>query len=295
MLTQSRLAELTFDQSGYYVADKLAPLIAQLRALVQSKEGVWNPETLAGVQFSLAVALALDGEQSGKNEPLAESIALNRKVQEENTRERVPLDWARTQNNLGKALRGSASGRPERQNSKRPSPPFATPSLKEWTRERVPLDWAMTQNNLGTALRLLGERESGTERLDEAVTVYRNALQVWTRERVPLQWAATQRSLGAALRVLGERESGTAKLEEAVAAFRDALKEYTRARVPLEWAKSTGNQGVALMHLAERTRDAALAETAFRQIEAASETLRAGGDTDYFDARWPKPAPFATS
>ncbi len=88
--------------------------------------------------------------------------------------------------------------------------------------------------------------------------------------------------------MLGERESGTAKLEEAVAAFRDALKEYTRARVPLEWAKSTGNQGVALMHLAERTRDAALAETAFRQIEAASETLRAGGDTDYFDARLAK-------
>ena len=41
LLTQSRLAELTFGQSGYYVAYKLAPLIAQVRALVQSKEGVW--------------------------------------------------------------------------------------------------------------------------------------------------------------------------------------------------------------------------------------------------------------
>ena len=36
-------------------------------------------------------------------------------------------------------------------------------------RERVPLDWAKTQNNLGIALWRLGERESGTARLEEAV------------------------------------------------------------------------------------------------------------------------------
>ena len=38
---------------------------------------------------------------------------------------------------------------------------------------RVPLDWAKTQNNLGTALSRLGERESGTARLEEAVAAYR--------------------------------------------------------------------------------------------------------------------------
>ena len=95
----------------------------------------------------------------------------------------------------------------------------------------------------------------------------------------------TQNNLGNALFRLGERESGTAKLEEAVAAYRDALKENTRERVPLQWAISTGNQGEALMLLAQRTRDLAMAKTAFRQIDAASETLRAGGYTaaaDYF-------------
>jgi hypothetical protein len=76
--------------------------------------------------------------------------------------------------------------------------------------------------------------------------------------------------------VLGAREAGTARLEEAVAAYRDALTEQTRERVPLDWAISFGNQGVALMRLAERTKDAAMAEMAFRQIEAALETLRAG-------------------
>ena len=45
------------------------------------------------------------------------------------------------------------------------------------TRARVPLDWAATQNNLGIALRTLGERESGTARLEEAVAAYREALE----------------------------------------------------------------------------------------------------------------------
>ena len=52
-------------------------------------------------------------------------------------------------------------------------------------RERVPLDWAMTQNNLGTALSMLGERESGTARLNEAVAAFRDALKEWTREAAP--------------------------------------------------------------------------------------------------------------
>jgi len=91
-------------------------------------------------------------------------------------------------------------------------------------------------DELGAALGRLGERDSGTARLEEAVAAYREALQENTRVRVPLEWAMTQMNLGNALTRLGERETGTARLEEAVAAFREALKERTRARAPLEWA-----------------------------------------------------------
>jgi len=73
----------------------------------------------------------------------------------------------------------------------------------------------MTQNNLGNALSSLGERESGTARLEEAVSAYREALKERTRERVPLAWATTQNNLATALSSLGERESGVARLEEA--------------------------------------------------------------------------------
>ena len=49
-------------------------------------------------------------------------------------------------------------------------------------RARVPLDWAMTQNNLGAALRILGGRESGTGRLEEAEAALRAALGEFARE-----------------------------------------------------------------------------------------------------------------
>jgi exonuclease VII small subunit len=72
-------------------------------------------------------------------------------------------------------------------------------------------------------LATLGGRESGTARLEEAVTAYRAGLEECSRDRLPLQWATMENNLGNALSRLGERDSGTARLEEAVAAYRAAL------------------------------------------------------------------------
>jgi hypothetical protein len=155
----------------------------------------------------------------------------------------------------------------------------------------VPLDWARTQANLGGAQYLLGERESGTARLEEAVTAYRAALGELTRERVPLDWARTQKNLGTALMGLGARESGTARLVEAVAAYDAALREFTRDRVPLDWGEDLGNQGVALMLIADRTNDPAIAARAVAQIKTAYETERAGGQemfAAYYSGALPK-------
>jgi tetratricopeptide (TPR) repeat protein len=90
--------------------------------------------------------------------------------------------------------------------------------------------------NLGTALETLGERESGTARLEEAVEAYRAALEERPRERVPLDWAMTQMNLGNALRTLGQRDSGTARLEEAVTAWNACLEVFTSVWPP-DWVR----------------------------------------------------------
>jgi tetratricopeptide (TPR) repeat protein len=216
----------------------------------------------------LGIALMRLGERESGMARLEEAVQVYRAVLQEYTRERMPLDWAMTQNNLGTALmrlgeRESGMARLEE------AVQVYRAVLQEYTRERVPLDWAMTQNNLGIALMRLGERESGTAHLEEAVQVYRAALQERTRERVPLDWAMTQTNLGVALMCLRERESGTARLEEAVQAYRAALQEYTRERVPLDWAMTQNNLGVALMRLGERESGTARLEEAVQVYRAA--------------------------
>src|SRR6516162_11241652 len=113
------------------------------------------------------------------------------------------------------------------------------------------LDRARMRTDLGNALAMLGERESGTTKLEEAVVAFREALKQQTRARAPLDWAKTQASLGNAFYALGVRESSTAKFEEAVAAYREALKERTRERVPLDWGRTQINLGNAILELAE--------------------------------------------
>ena len=82
-----------------------------------------------------------------------------------------------------------------------------------------PSRWAVLQSTYGTVLSSLGEREGGTERLEQAVVAHIAALQEWTRERIPLNWAMVQNNLGNVLLRLGGRERGIERLEAAVAAY----------------------------------------------------------------------------
>jgi hypothetical protein len=93
----------------------------------------------------------------------------------------------------------------------------------------VPLNWATTQNNLGTALQTLGERESGTARLEHAVEAYRAALEERTRERVPLDWAQSQHNLANTLVVLAARTHDPARAAEALDCMRGAAEVYRQA------------------------------------------------------------------
>ena len=126
-------------------------------------------------------------------------------------------------------------------------------------------------NDLGTALATLGTREASIWRLEEAVAVFRAALQEWTRHRVPLDWAAVQNNLGTALLTLGQRDSDTIRIEEAVLAFRSALEERTRDRVPLAWAMTQNNLGNALRSQGERDIGTSLLEAAVEAYRAALE------------------------
>jgi tetratricopeptide (TPR) repeat protein len=256
-------------EHGLYVADRLPSFIARVRTLLQATEGStdWGADARAATHVILADALQVYGDQSGKSEPILEAVAGYREALKEWTRDRAPVDWAITQNNLGNALCNIGERESGTQLLEESVAAYRE-ALKERPRDRVPLRWAMTQNNLGGALLRLGERESGTEHLEESVAACREALKEFTADRVPLDRAMTLDNLGGALFRLGERESSTERLEEAVAAHREALKEWPRDRVPLRWAVAQSNLGAALCSLGDR-------EGCTERLEEAVATFRA--------------------
>ncbi len=107
-------------------------------------------------------------------------------------RERVPLDWAATQNNLGSALQTFGQRETDKARLEQAVNAFRD-ALLEFTRERGPLQWATTQNNLGDALAMLGLRETDKAQLEQAAAAWDACLTV-TASVWPSEWVDAVRS-----------------------------------------------------------------------------------------------------
>ena len=122
------------------------------------------------------MALTALGERDpGRLEP---AISAFRKALTERTRDRVPLDWAATQANLGQAL--AALGASESGTARLEEAVQAYRlALQERTRDHAPLDWAVTQTDLAEALTALAARDPAAARPEEAVDALTGALAVF--------------------------------------------------------------------------------------------------------------------
>jgi tetratricopeptide (TPR) repeat protein len=104
---------------------------------------------------------ALGERESGKAR-LEEAVFAYREALQEWTRERVPLQWAMTQMNLGVALK--VLGKRESGTAWLKEAVAAyREALQENTRERVPLEWAKSTGNQGVALMLVAERRGDAD------------------------------------------------------------------------------------------------------------------------------------
>src|SRR6202011_4296464 len=110
-----------------------------------------------------ATALDREGDERGDNAAIRQSIETWPLVLQQRPRERVPLDWAMTQMNLGNAL--ASLGERESGTARLEEAMAAyRAALEEWTRDRVPLHWAISTGNQGIALTTLAERLRSEER-----------------------------------------------------------------------------------------------------------------------------------
>ena len=136
---------------------------------------------VARVENSRGKALFALGSEADLNE----AVSAYGKALKIRKRERVPLDWAATQNNLGNAFVGLSwyeSGTAHLEAAVRA---FGA-ALEVHKRDEVPLRWAMTKSNVGYALFCLGLRNKDPALLKKAVDTYSEALEVQTLDAAPL-------------------------------------------------------------------------------------------------------------
>jgi tetratricopeptide (TPR) repeat protein len=105
LLITTQYAEFYASQ-GRYVGNQIKPFIEKVRRVLEGSEKRpgWNQEARAQTRAILGNSLLILGEESGENQPLEEAVQAYQEALKEFIRERVPLDWAMTQDNLGNAL-----------------------------------------------------------------------------------------------------------------------------------------------------------------------------------------------
>ncbi|MFN3259284.1 MAG: hypothetical protein ACE37J_01875 [Pikeienuella sp.] len=130
--------------------------------------------------------------------------------------------------------------------------PFLRRNLDYWRKNRRPEKWATTRNNLANALHdlaIMHPHEASVALLEEAVSLYRAALEVFTERAHPGRRATTNSNLATALGNLARRKRGkeaAALHVEAAAAYRAALSARARRSKPADWAQAQAQLGLAL-------------------------------------------------
>ena len=206
---------------GHFVADRLGPFINKVRSLLTGGGQGWTNETLPQVQLILATSLSTVGEQAGRNEALVEAIAQYRELLSHYTREKVPLDWAMTQNNLGNALSRLGQRESGTERLEQAVEAFRA-ALEERTQEKVPLAWATTQNNLGTTLRTLGERRKDDTQVCDALGAHLAGWEVFSDAGASYYTAMAKNGIKSDLAVLKDVAEAT-EYEQCLDQHRTAL------------------------------------------------------------------------
>ncbi|WP_448605285.1 tetratricopeptide repeat protein [Thermoflexus hugenholtzii] len=187
--------------------------------------------------------------QRNPREALGKAIAAYGEALRFYTPEAAPLDYARTQHNLGLAYQRLAAHEDPVGNLRKAMVAYEE-TLRFYTPEAAPLDYTRTQNNLGIAYWQLSEHEDPVGNLQKAIAAFEEALRFRNPDVAPLDYARIQNNLGLAYRQLSRHKDPVGNLQKAIAAFEEALRFYTPDVAPLDYARIQNNIGSAYRDLA---------------------------------------------
>lgn len=182
-----------------------------------------------------------------------------------------PLNWATTQDGLGRALQNLGKLSTNGIGYVSQSIEAFKFALEVRNQEKTPSTWADTQNNIGNSFLLIGQRQSDLGSLYNAIAAYDRALEVYTPTNAPLEWATIKINRGNAWSSIGFREVDTANLYKAVNDFLPVLKRRYREQAPFDWANAQVSLGIALEQIGQRENGTDKFEQAIKAYNLALE------------------------
>ncbi len=164
--------------------------------------------------------------------PLQKSIQAYQQALLYRPKDRDPLKYAATQNNLGTTywhLAQQTGTKDLAANYLHSAIAAYAEALTQYYNQGDALNWAMIQNNLGTAYWNLAQYEQPDAWLQLAISAYQDALKYRRRDTLPAACAATQNNLATAFWHLAERcrnqpETRLAYLQKAIAIYESAIQ-----------------------------------------------------------------------
>ena len=174
-------------QAGFHPLDNLGELLRVFAG---------DPEALVAIGIK---AYDLGLVDLNKASYLRLAIAAYEAALTVRTRERFPMQYGMTQNNLGNAYGILAQVEDKAVNCRKAIAAYET-ALSVHSRERFPMQYGMTQNNLGTAYRTLAEVEDRVANCKKAIAAYEAALDIYTPEAFPEPYRLVSGNLEIALR-----------------------------------------------------------------------------------------------
>ena len=143
-----------------------------------------------------------------------QALTAYRSALQELTRERVPVQWASVQQNLGNTLQSLAYRAPDAEQARtylRQAGEAQQAALTVMTRDATPAMWAAVKQSMGQTYQMRANLATNpaeaSEALKAAASVQREALEVLSQKNAPGQWANAQMSLAGTLQLLSQMET----------------------------------------------------------------------------------------
>ena len=199
------------------------------------------------------------------------SIAAYKQAINIRSKNKMPVEWAETMNNLAMAYRDRILG--NRSENLEQAITACHQVLTIRTESDMPIEWAQTTSNLASIylFRVQGNRE---ENLERCIVAYQKSLTIITPNAMLTGWAQIMSDLGNAYfsRIRGDRATN---LEKAIDNYQQALTVRTKSAMPIQWAHTLTNLAAAYFERIKgnRAKNLEHAITACQQaLEVLSQT-----------------------